>query len=295
MRYARFDQYGTPGIGVVTDDLIQPIAETLDSVVGGAVPTPTGSPIPLAEVELLAPVPESSRGAFCFGINYVAHQQESAEHFSAEVPNDPIVFFKTPSALTGPYADIVADASLSAQLDWEVELGVVIGKAGRNITPDEVRDHIFGYTIINDVTARDLQKRFSQWHIGKNLDASTPVGPWIVTADELSFPPTLEVALSVDGVEKQRAVTTDMIFSITQQICILSRHVELLPGDLIATGTPAGVGFTRDPAEFLTPGKVVEASISQIGSVVNPIRARLTAIPMTSAPPSPLAAIEGAR
>ncbi|WP_232716763.1 fumarylacetoacetate hydrolase family protein [Gordonia metallireducens] len=295
MKYARFSHGGVNGVGIVTGSAVQPITESLDAVIGGATPTPTGNPVALADVELLAPVPESSRGAYCFGINYIAHQQESAAHFSADIPTDPIVFFKTPSALTGPYASIVADESVSAQLDWEVELGVIIGKAGRDITPDEVADHVFGYTIVNDVTARDLQKRFSQWHIGKNLDARTPVGPWIVTTDTIPYPPTLELSLRVDGVEKQRAVTTDMIFSITQQICTLSRYIELLPGDLIATGTPSGVGFTRTPAEFLAPGNIVEATISEIGSIVNPVCDGLGNDPSTGPGAADLALTEGVR
>ncbi|ANY25013.1 MULTISPECIES: fumarylacetoacetate hydrolase family protein [Gordonia] len=294
MKYARFAQGGVVGVGVVTADVVQPIGETLDDIIRGAQPTPIGTPVPLDDVGLLAPVPESSRGVYCFGINYVAHQRESAEHFAATVPSDPIVFFKTPSALTGPFADIVTDDAVSAQLDWEVELGVLIGRAGRNIAPDAVADHIFGYTVVNDVTARDLQKRFSQWHIGKNLDATTPVGPWIVTADEIAFPPRLEIALQVDGVVKQRAVTSDMIFSITEQICALSRYIELLPGDLIATGTPAGVGFTRTPAEFLAPGSVVTASISEIGSIVNPVRREIDIASLTETP-ADLTSIEGVR
>ncbi|MXP20118.1 DUF2437 domain-containing protein [Gordonia sp. HNM0687] len=272
MRIVRFEHGGMAGVGVVRDDQVFPVGESLDDLIAGAVPSVSEVSHPLDEVRLLAPIAESSRGMFCFGINYVDHQRESADHFVAQIPTDPIVFFKTRSALAGPADELELDESVSAEFDWEVELGVVIGRAGRNITPETVAEHIFGYTVVNDVTARDLQKRFSQWHIGKNIDASTPVGPWVVTADEIAYPPAVEVSLRVDGTEKQRASTTDMIFSISQQICTLSRYLELQPGDIIATGTPSGVGFTRTPPEFLVPGVVVEAEVSGIGRLSNAIR-----------------------
>jgi 2-keto-4-pentenoate hydratase/2-oxohepta-3-ene-1,7-dioic acid hydratase in catechol pathway len=275
MRIVRYDYAGQVGVGTVRGPELVPCAESLDEIIAGTGPTPVAAAIPLEDVKLLAPVAESSRGMFCFGINYVDHQIESAKHFSAEVPKNPIIFFKTPSALADPHGELELDPLVSTEFDWEVELGVVIGKAGRNIAPDDVAQYIFGYTVVNDVTARDLQKQFSQWHIGKNIDRATPVGPWIVTADEIAYPPNLEVTMRVDGVEKQRAATADMIFDLTEQICTLSRYLELLPGDIIATGTPSGVGFTRTPPEFLTPGSVAEAEISSIGMLVNVVSERV--------------------
>lgn len=262
-----------PLVGLVLGDVVQPVAETLDALVAGAVPTPVGGTLPLAEVRLEAPLPESCRGLLCTGINYVAHQQESADAFEADVPQHPIIFFKTPSAVTGP-GPVALDASVSTEFDWEVELGVVIGRAGRNIAAEDAADHVFGYTVVNDVTARDVQHRHKQWHLGKNVDRSTPVGPWIVTADELgAFPPARDLDLEVNGAGKQTANTKDMIFSIAEQIAVISRYVELVPGDVIATGTPAGVGFSRTPAEFLVPGDRVVARIDGIGELVTEVAA----------------------
>jgi 2-keto-4-pentenoate hydratase/2-oxohepta-3-ene-1,7-dioic acid hydratase in catechol pathway len=283
MKLATFRFGGADRTGLVADGAVQPVRETLDALVSGAEPTPMASPVPLADVELLAPLTGDCRGLLCTGINYVAHQQESAAAFAAAVPEHPILFFKTTAAVTGPYAPLELDPRVSEQFDWEVELGVVIGRGGRDIRPEDVAAHVFGYTVVNDITARDVQHRHQQWHLGKNVDRSTPVGPWIVTADEFASPLDTELVLTVNGVEKQRAATRDMIFSVAEQIAVVSRYVALRPGDVLATGTPAGVGFARTPAEFLRPGDVVEAGIAGIGVLRNTVTAPVAAAPLVGA------------
>ncbi|MBX6388604.1 MAG: fumarylacetoacetate hydrolase family protein [Frankia sp.] len=289
MRIAKFRHQGVVQAGVVTVDAatvdgataprgtVQPVRQTLAALVHGEAPEPVGAALDLTEVELLAPLTADCRGLLCVGINYLEHQQESAEVFEANVPEHPIVFFKTPSAVADPDADLVLDDAVSERFDWEVELGVVIGRGGRNIPADEAGAHIFGYTVVNDVTARDVQHRHKQWHLGKNVDAATPVGPWVVTADELGFPPVVDVALTVNGVEKQRANTKQMIFGIAELIAVMSRYVALRPGDVLATGTPSGVGFTRQPPEFLRAGDLVIASIDGVGALRTRVRSAAAA------------------
>jgi 2-keto-4-pentenoate hydratase/2-oxohepta-3-ene-1,7-dioic acid hydratase in catechol pathway len=261
--------------GRIDGDIVVEIAGSLDELVRGAEVVPTGRSYPLDEMQLVAPVPDRCRGLLCTGINYVAHQEESSAEFSAEVPDAPIFFIKTLSAVTGPFSDLVLPAEVSSQFDWEVELGVVIGRGGRDIAVEDAADHVFGYTVVNDITARDLQRRHQQWLIGKNVDRSTPIGPWIVTADELGFPPSLGISLQVNGVQKQGSDTTLMIFDIATQISILSRSMALEPGDVISTGTPSGVGFTRTPAEFLRDGDVVEATVDGVGTLRNVVRTKV--------------------
>jgi 2-keto-4-pentenoate hydratase/2-oxohepta-3-ene-1,7-dioic acid hydratase in catechol pathway len=273
MKIAKFRSGGVIRTGIVTGDLVQALHQSLDELIAGASQEPLGRPVPLASVELLAPLTVDCRGLLCCGINYVEHQRESADLFVSTVPEHPIVFFKTPGAVADPYAVLELNPHVSREFDWEVELGVVIGKAGREIRAEDAGAHVFGYTVVNDVTARDVQHRHKQWHLGKNVDRSTPVGPWLVTADELGYPPALDIELTVNGVRKQHATTRDMVFDIAEQIAVISRYVELRPGDVLATGTPAGVGFARTPAEFLRDGDVVEASIEGIGSVRNKVRA----------------------
>lgn len=258
--------------GRVDGEVVHELAETLDELVRGATPTPTGRTLPLEPAALAAPLPESCRGLLCTGINYLAHQEESAAEFSAAVPSDPIFFFKTVSAVADPYADLALGTGVSDQFDWEVELGVVIGTGGRDIAVEDAAEHIFGYTVVNDITARDLQKRHQQWLLGKNVDASTPVGPWIVTADELEFPPSLPLSLELNGTTMQSSDTTLMIFGIAEQISVLSRSMTLEPGDIISTGTPSGVGFTRTPPVFLAEGDEVVATVGGVGVLRNVVR-----------------------
>ena len=229
---------------------------------------------PLAAVELLAPIPRPRKNVFCLGRNYAEHAAESLRAIGQEVqlPAYPNVFTKAPTALTGPYADIPYDATVTERLDWEVELAVVIGRAGRHIAPERALEHVFGYTILNDVTARDIQNKAGvQWFQGKSLDASSPMGPWIVTADAIADPRDLRLSLRVNGVTKQDAATAEMLFDVPAIIATLTRVLTLEPGDVIATGTPSGVGFARTPPEFLRPGDVMETEIAGIGTLRNRI------------------------
>ncbi len=273
---------------LVDNDVAEEVAQTLGQIVGGASPTRTGVGWSREEIEWLAPIPEMCRGLLCAGINYHAHQIESAAEFSASTPSDPIFFFKTTSAVAAPYADLILSPDVSSQFDWEVELGVVIGKRGRNISAGDASTHIFGYTVVNDITARDLQRRHQQWHLGKNVDAATPVGPWIVTADEFAFPPRAALSLTVNGIQKQAANSSLMIFGIAEQIAALSRSMTLEPGDIISTGTPSGVGFTRNPPEYLLDGDLVEAEIEGVGLLRNRVIARTENARVATAAPLPV-------
>src|SRR5690554_4562634 len=209
----------------------------------------------LDEVQLLAPIPRPRKNIICLGLNYLAHAQESlaAKGAAMQINEDPVVFTKNVTAVTGPYADVMRDPRVTEQLDWEAELAVVIGRGGRFIEPAEALQHVFGYTVLNDLSARDLQFRHKQYFLGKSLDGGCPMGPWIVTADEIPDPQTLNIACRVNGVVKQHVNTSQQRFDVATTIAILSRIMTLEPGDIIATGTPEGVGFARKPPEFLRP------------------------------------------
>ena len=236
--------------------------------------TPEEAELPLAAVELLAPIPRPRKNVFCLGRNYAEHAAESLRAIGQEVklPAYPNVFTKAPTAITGPFADIPYDASLSAEMDWEVELTAVIGRAGRYIAKADALAHVFGYTILNDVSVRDIQNKPGvQFFQGKSLDAASPVGPVIVTADEIPDPQKLRLRLLLNGEVKQDDTTANMLFDTATIIEVLSRVLTLEPGDLIATGTPAGVGFARTPPEFLKPGDVMESEVERIGTMRNRI------------------------
>ncbi|HKV84279.1 MAG TPA: fumarylacetoacetate hydrolase family protein [Ktedonobacterales bacterium] len=246
-----------------------PGLERVAALVAGAEPQAYA---PLAGVELLAPLPRPRRNVFCLGRNYAEHARESLQAIgeAVKLPEYPNVFTKATTAITGPYADIPYDAALTQELDWEVELAAVIGRAGRHIHAGAALSYVVGYTILNDVTARDIQhKPGIQWFQGKSLDASSPMGPWLVTADELANPQSLELTLRVNGTVKQRDSTANMLFDVATIIATLSKVLTLEPGDIIATGTPAGVGFSRTPPEFLRPGDVMESEIEGVGVMRN--------------------------
>ena len=229
--------------------------------------------VPLASVELLAPIPRPRKNIVCLGWNYFDHAKESAAVGGrvAEIPEHPVVFTKSVTSVNGPYADIPAQPDVTQQLDWEVELGVIIGTGGRDISEARALDHVLGYTVINDVSARDLQFRHKQYFLGKSLDGACPMGPWLVTCDEIADPQNLQLRSWVNGELNQNANTRDMIFSVARTIAILSRGMTLEPGDIIATGTPAGVGFARTPPEFMKAGDVVECEVAGIGRIKNRI------------------------
>jgi 2-keto-4-pentenoate hydratase/2-oxohepta-3-ene-1,7-dioic acid hydratase in catechol pathway len=207
------------------------------------------------------------------GKNYAAHAEESQRTWGdkIELPESPMIFTKASTAVNGPYDDIPYDASVSTAIDFEAELVVVIGRAGKNIPREEALDYIFGYTVMNDATARDMQRRHKQFFKGKSLDGHGPLGPWIVTADEIPDPHNLRVTCHVNGVKKQDGHTSQLIFDIPETIAQLSFGMTLLAGDLIATGTPSGVGFARTPPEYLQPGDVVTCTVEDVGTIRNRI------------------------
>jgi 2-keto-4-pentenoate hydratase/2-oxohepta-3-ene-1,7-dioic acid hydratase in catechol pathway len=223
----------------------------------------------LADVDLLSPLPEPRGNVIAIGRNYQKHAEESARKEGYE-PQPPTVFTKAITSLTEPFADIAIDPSISDQIDWEAELAVVIGKRGANISRARARRHIFGYTALNDVTARDIQNAWGgQYFKGKSLDRSCPTGPWIVTSDEIPDPQSLAVRLRRNGKLEQDGNTRDMIYPVDALIEWVSKGMTLLPGSIIATGTPDGVGFWRTPSEVLHPGDVIETEVEGIGTMRN--------------------------
>lgn len=228
------------------------------------------------EIRWHAPIPRPPKNIFCVGRNFVAHAAEGARARGVPVnlPKVPLFFTKAPTSVIGPYDDVPWHRDATQQVDWEAELGAVIGVPGCNIGSGAALEHVFGYTIVNDVTARDLQDLHGQFFKGKSLDGSCPIGPSIVTADEFGDPHAKELALRVNGVEKQRGNTRDMIFRIDVLIEWLSQGLTLEAGDIIATGTPEGCGFARTPPEFLKDGDVMETEVEGIGTMRNRIVAR---------------------
>jgi 2-keto-4-pentenoate hydratase/2-oxohepta-3-ene-1,7-dioic acid hydratase in catechol pathway len=235
------------------------------------------STLALEAIRLLAPIPRPRKNVICLGRNYAEHAAESAGAFGqalpAETPAYPAVFTKAVTSVIGPYDDIPYNADVSVEIDWESELAIVVGRTGKQIKREHAFDYIFGYMVLNDISARDIQRRHgNQFFMGKSLDGSCPTGPWIVTADEIEDPNNLELYTLVNGVEKQRDNTRAMIWDVPAIIEVVSLGMTLEPGDIIATGTPAGVGFARKPPEFLKPGDIVECGIEKIGAIRNRVR-----------------------
>lgn len=220
--------------------------------------------MPLAAARLEAPIPRPSRNVFCLGRNYAEHAAERG----ADVPAHPVYFTKPPECVLAPGGGVVHHAA-THELDYEVELTAVIGSGGRDIARGDALSHVFGYTIINDVTARDLQKRHMQWFKGKSLDTFCPMGPVLVTADEIPDPQALSITLRVNGETRQRSHTSKMIFPVDQCIEVLSVGMTLCPGDVIATGTPDGVGAAS--GRFLKVGDTMEAEVERIGILINQV------------------------
>lgn len=229
--------------------------------------------VALADVTLEAPV-IPGRNVFCVGRNYFEHAAEGARALGRELrlPQVPTFFTKAPTAIAAPDATLHLSASVSREYDFEAELAIVIGAQCRDTPESEALRVVFGYTALNDLTARDLQRQHGQWFKGKSLDSSCPIGPWIVTPEELGDPQALKLRFRRNGVEKQHSNSAKMIFGIPRLIAELSKGMTLLPGDVIATGTPAGVGFARTPPEFLADGDVLEVEIERIGILRNLVR-----------------------
>ncbi|MGI9500954.1 MAG: fumarylacetoacetate hydrolase family protein [Geminicoccaceae bacterium] len=228
--------------------------------------------VPASGVYLLAPLPQPAKNVFCVGRNYLEHiaEGERAQNLKIGVTEHPVFFTKPPTAVVGPGALVPIFPKLSTNIDYEVELAVVFGKTGRDIRPDQAMAHVFGYTIVNDVTARDVQRRHGgQFFKGKGLDGSCPMGPVIVTADAIGDPAKLGLRLSVNDESRQDGNTADMIFDIPTLIASLSEGMTLEPGDILATGTPSGVGYAMDPPVFLEDGDVVVCEIEGIGKLEN--------------------------
>jgi 2-keto-4-pentenoate hydratase/2-oxohepta-3-ene-1,7-dioic acid hydratase in catechol pathway len=225
----------------------------------------------IADIRWHAPIPRPTKNVICLGMNYAEHIREAAGAMKREVkiPTAPVYFTKSPTSVVGPFDDVRVDATVTQQVDWEAELGVVIGIGGRNIPKDRALQHVFGYTIVNDVSARDLQKRHLQFFKGKSLDTFCPMGPLVVTADEFGDPQNKSVKLRVNGVSKQAGHTRDMIFGVDTIIESFSQGLTLEPGDIFSTGTPDGVGMGRTPQEWLKDGDVMETEIEGIGVMRN--------------------------
>lgn len=269
----------TDGLSVTPLDLpstaaktgVLAVIELLES--GAALPEASGATVSIDEVRLEAPLPLPRRNLWCVGRNYHAHAKElQTSVFKDNDANPeawPIVFTKVPECVVGPQDDItLPGAAISEQIDYEAELAVVIGKGGKNISRADAMDHVFGYTVVNDITARDVQMRHQQWDMGKSFDTFCPMGPWIVTADQLDGTHT-RVRCWVNGELRQDGPTENLIFDIPTLIETISRGITLYPGDVIATGTPAGVGLGMKPPRFLSAGDVVRIEIDGIGVIEN--------------------------
>lgn len=231
---------------------------------------PSVALLPRDAVEILAPIPRPSKNIYCLGRNYAEHATESQRASGEEVRRQeyPNVFTKAVTTVNGPFADVPYDRDITEQLDWEVELALIIGKGGRRIPRERALEHVWGYTVVNDISARDLQhKPGLQWFQGKSLDGSCPMGPWIVTSDEVPDPQSLRLRLWVNDDLKQDDTTANMTFDVATIIETLSRILTLEPGDIIATGTPAGVGYGRIPPEFLKSGDLIRCEIDAIGTM----------------------------
>lgn len=285
MKIARYLFNGADRTGVVEGDVIREIHWSLRDVLVLAakgheedIKSFTGHETTVDEVTLLPPALTGSR-VFCAGINYLEHQRESADVFVAQVPEEPIVFLKDVSTLAGANAALHLPKEVSEQFDWEAELGVVIGAPTRSVSVQGALGAVAGFTVVNDITARDLQTKHVQWTLGKNSVAATPVGPWIVSKHELGGEPELDVSLRVNDQLMQTGNTRDMIFNVARLISTISAVMPLMPGDIIATGTPSGVGFRRNPPEFLNDGDIIETRIAGIGALVNTIQTGLSSRP----------------
>jgi 2-keto-4-pentenoate hydratase/2-oxohepta-3-ene-1,7-dioic acid hydratase in catechol pathway len=236
-----------------------------------------GALIDLSDDKLLAPISHPRKNIMCLGRNYAEHVAESVRAFKEATPSEakpeyPNIFTKATTTMNGPFGEIPYDADLTRELDWEIELALVIGKKGKNIAPEDAFDYIYGYMVLNDISARDIQKRHGNQNFkGKSLDGTCPTGPCIVTADEIPNPQDLRLTLKLNGVVKQDDRTSNMLFSIGEVVEHMSRGLTLEPGDIIATGTPAGVGMGRTPKEFLQPGDIIECEIEKIGVIRNKV------------------------
>jgi 2-keto-4-pentenoate hydratase/2-oxohepta-3-ene-1,7-dioic acid hydratase in catechol pathway len=226
--------------------------------------------IPKHTVKLLAPIPRPTKNIFCIGKNYAEHAIEMGS--AEDIPKHPMVFTKAPTSVIGHQELVFSHVELTNQLDYEGELAIVIGKQGRSISREEALDYVFGYTIVNDITARDIQDKHKQFFLGKSLDTTCPIGPWIVHHTSIENPNNLDIQTYVNGELRQNSNTRHLIFDIQELIHVLSKGMTLEPGDIIATGTPAGVGKGFKPPRYLNSGDIIEIYIEKIGALQNTIK-----------------------
>lgn len=258
-------------------DLIDMGIEVIDEINDLIADTPkeyiTKIGVPFDAITLLAPIPRPRKNIIGIGLNYTEHVAESARTLdtTGKLPQKPIIFSKPPTTVTATKTNVIKNTKLTSQLDWEVELAVIVGKTGKYIPKSEAMNYVFGYTVINDISARDC-RREGQWIVSKGQDTFAPMGPYLVTKDEIENPHNLNLSLKVNGVEKQHSNTQFMLFNIADLIEDLSTVFTLDPGDIIATGTPAGVGAGRDPQEWLYDGDVIEATVEGIGTISNTVK-----------------------
>jgi len=291
MKLVTFETDGRQGLGLVDDDGGVRDIGGVDGIPGDMSGLIAAGPAALervaaavaeghlrevAEPRLLAPIPDPVRDILCVGKNYFDHAHEfHGSGFDSgaagAVPDHPIVFTKATTSVVGPGDAIPASDDPTGSVDYEGEFAVVIGTGGRHIAKANAYDHVFGYTIVNDVTSRELQKRHAQWVIGKGIDGFCPMGPWLVTADETGDPGPLRLRTEVNGETRQDAPIGDLIFDIPTLIETLSRFITLIPGDIIATGTPTGVGIGFEPPRYLQPGDVVSITVNRLGTLTNPV------------------------
>ena len=278
MRVVTYEDAGKARPGIVKEDtvvdlagagirsvieLIEAGAEGLARAAKLATNAPREAQRPLQNLKLLAPIPKPGK-LICVGLNYLDHAKETG----SEIPKVPTIFNKFNTAVIGPGANIVLPR-VSKAPDFEAEFAFVIGRGGRNIAKDAWKDHVFGYTLVNDVTARDYQRATTQWLMGKTFDTFAPMGPWIVTADEIADPHDLDIQLEIDGEILQDSNTRELIFKVPDLIAFLSSVFTLEPGDIVSTGTPSGVGFARKPPRYLRAGEEITVRIPGIGELKN--------------------------
>lgn len=273
MKYATFLHQGQQLAGIVDSvrKTVKPVAFNMIDIIQQK-PLFEAPSIPLSEIKLLAPIPKPQRNVFCVGKNYHEHLKEVSQTAASadSIPEYPIFFTKADNCIIGPNQSIQLPKHLSSKIDYEAELAVVISKTAKNITRAQADDHIFGYMIANDVTARDIQKRHQQWFLGKSMDTFLPMGPWIVTKDEIGKQDLL-IKCWVNGELRQESSISKMIFDIPSLIVTLAAGITLQPGDIIATGTPAGVGMGFNPPRFLKAGDHIKIHISHIGDLENQV------------------------
>ncbi len=273
------ERVALPALAPVWDGRLPDMLSLIDAGAGGlkafaASIAAAGDDIRVAvgDVQLMAPIPRPRQNVICMGWNYSDHVQETKKTaVTDDRPKYPIMFTKAASCVAGPFDDVPYDPEISDKMDWEVELGVVIGRAGHKVAPGDALDHVFGYVVINDITAREMQKRHKQFYLAKSLPRACPMGPAIITADEIPDPQALNLKCRVNGEAKQDDSTASQIFDVATVISCISRSPGLEAGDIIATGTPSGVGYARTPPEYLCPGDVVECEIEKIGRIENRI------------------------